>query len=72
MLNPEIEDYSELEKLLDGNNEQGSSIDVLEANEDNICWRENLDDCALAELLSVRSTATLRVLSACSPPAPIV
>ena len=71
MLNPELVDHSELERLLDTNNEQDSSVDVLEATKENFSWRENLDDEALKKLLSVRFAATLRVLSACPPPVSI-
>jgi hypothetical protein len=69
MLYPEIEDYSHLEELLnDEENKRSFSLDILEAVEDDIRWSRNLDDDALARLLSMSSTATLRVLSACLLP----
>jgi len=62
---PELVDYFRLEKLLDeAKHPQNSSIDVLEVfNDKSLRWRKSLDDDALADLLSVGATVTLRVLS---------
>jgi hypothetical protein len=62
---PELVDYCRLDKLLDEKNHpQTSSIDVLDvSNDKNLQWRADLDDDALADLLSVGAAVTLRVLS---------
>ena len=66
MQHPELVDEARLDEIVrNAKHPQSSSIDVLEITHDNaVRWERNLGDNALADLLSERTGAKLRILSA--------